>query len=113
MMKIKVLFNTDEVCKPILFVALEITIIFKKSGLSWAYMNVSDNKMQKMNNGNRKTGYNLGLWNCRRGLVDKNKEQSHKMVDVKNFLKKNMCTLDINNNPIILLLSVDTNLLLK
>ena len=88
MMKIKVLFNTDEVCKPILFVALEITIIFKKSGLSWAYMNVSDNKMQKMNNGNGKTGYNLGLWNCRRGLVDKNKEQSHKMVDVKNFLKK-------------------------
>ena len=57
------------------------------SGVSWTYRNITNNQLQKMINGNRRLGYNLGLWNCRRGLVDGNKEQSMKMVDVKNFLK--------------------------
>ena len=39
-------------------------------------------------NGNRNRGYNLGIWNCRRGLTDGNSEPSHKMSEVKAFLQK-------------------------
>jgi hypothetical protein len=43
-------------------------------GMSWAYGNISNNQLQKMINGNRRLGYNIGLWNCRRGLISGNKE---------------------------------------
>ena len=42
----------------------------------------------RMINGNRRLGYNLGLWNCRRGLICGNKQPSMKMIDVKNFLQQ-------------------------
>ena len=38
-----------------------------------------------MVNGNRRLGYNLGIWNCRKGLI-KGKKVSTKMVDVMNFI---------------------------
>ena len=41
-----------------------------------------------MINRNRGKGYNLGLWNCRRGLIGKDKIASTKMVEVKQFLQK-------------------------
>ena len=58
------------------------------SVVSWSYTNVSNSKLMKMVNGNRRLGYNLGMWNCRRGLIQGNKEPSTKMIDVKNFLQK-------------------------
>ena len=58
------------------------------SGMAWAFRNISNNQLQKMINGNRRLGYNIGLWNCRRGLVSGNKEPSLKMIDVKTFLQK-------------------------
>ena len=39
-----------------------------------------------MINGNRRLGYNLSMWNCRRGLITGDKEASSKMVDIKNFI---------------------------
>ena len=42
----------------------------------------------KMINGNRNKGYNLGLWNCRRGLTDGDGEASYKMSEVKVFIQK-------------------------
>ena len=46
---------------------------------------MTSNKLAKMVNGNRRLGYHLGIWNCRKGLI-KDKEVSTKMVDVKNFI---------------------------
>ena len=40
-----------------------------------------------MINGNKHKGYNLGMWNCRRGLTDGNCEPSYKMSEVKAFLQ--------------------------
>ena len=40
-----------------------------------------------MINGNHGHGYNLGFWNCRRGLVTEEKEPSYKMNEIKLFMK--------------------------
>ena len=40
-----------------------------------------------MINGNRRLGYNLSMWNCRRGLFNGDKEASTKMVEVRNFIE--------------------------
>ena len=40
-----------------------------------------------MINGNRRLGYNLAMWNCRRGLIDFKNEASSKIVDVKNLIE--------------------------
>ena len=58
------------------------------STTSWSYSGIINNKLMKMINGNRNRGYNLGVWNCRRGLLDSNMEASHKITEVKAFLKK-------------------------
>ena len=41
-----------------------------------------------MINGNGRKGYNLGLWNCRRALISRDRVASTKLVEVKEFLKK-------------------------
>ena len=60
----------------------------RHAGARWNYQGISNNKLLKMINGNRRLGYNLGMWNCRRGLVTGDREASSKIVDVKNFLHK-------------------------
>ena len=47
----------------------------------------TNNKLAKIINGNRRTGYNIGLWNCRRGLIEDEKKPSSKMAEVKHFLQ--------------------------
>ena len=54
-------------------------------GTRWSFLGMTSNKLAKMVNGNRRLGYHLGIWNCRKGLI-KDKEVSTKMVDVKNFI---------------------------
>ena len=39
------------------------------SGAQLGYSGISNNKLIKIVNGNRRLGYNLGMWNCRRGLI--------------------------------------------
>ena len=39
--------------------------------------------------GNRKLGYNLAAWNCRKGLVKSDNTASEKLTDIKQFLYKN------------------------
>ena len=41
-----------------------------------------------MVNGNRNGGYDLGMWNCRRGLIDANYEATVKFDEVKQFILK-------------------------
>ena len=55
--------------------------------VSWAYRSMSSNKLGRMINGNGRRGYNIGLWNCRRGLVRGEKLASTKMVEVKQFIE--------------------------
>ena len=56
--------------------------------LSWAHWSKSTNKLNRIINGNGRKGYNIGLWNCRRGLIDREKCASIKMVEVKQFLER-------------------------
>ena len=55
--------------------------------MSWAQWSRSINKLIRMINGNGRRGYNIGLWNCRRNLIDGEKSPSAKMIEVKQFLQ--------------------------
>ena len=73
--------------------------IFSKSAqhlnshnLSWAKLGCSENKLQKIINGNRRAiGYKLAVWNCGRGLVQDG--FSNKLSEIKQFIgsKKPHC----------------------
>ena len=41
-----------------------------------------------MINGNRGCSYNIGMWNCRKGLVDGENQATYKMVEVKKFIEE-------------------------
>ena len=56
-------------------------------GQCWSHIGIKMNKLAKMINGNRRLGYNLAMWNCRRGLIDFKNEASSKIVDVKNLIE--------------------------
>ena len=47
-----------------------------------------NNELLKIINGNKGKGYNLGMWNCRKGLIDVNYEATYKFEEVKQFLLK-------------------------
>ena len=59
-----------------------------RSGTHWSFSGMPVNKLTKIINGNRRLGYNLSMWNCRRGLINRDKEPSMKMVEVKNFIEQ-------------------------
>ena len=42
----------------------------------------------KIVNGNKIKGYNLGVWNCRKGLIGGNGEASPKLEEIRQFLTK-------------------------
>ena len=39
-------------------------------------------------NGNKKIGYNVASWNCRRGLIDPDGSPSSKLTDIQMYLQK-------------------------
>ena len=43
--------------------------------------------MVKIKNGNGRKGYNIRLWNCRRGLLNSDKTSTTKMVEVRQFIE--------------------------
>ena len=45
-------------------------------------------QVHKINNGNKPRGYNLGVWNCRRGLIDEKGVASSKLEEARQFLLK-------------------------
>ena len=58
---------------------------------TWSSVGLTNNQLFKITNGNRTKGYNLGVWNCRRGLVTGNGEASTKLDEIKLYLtKKNL-----------------------
>ena len=62
------------------------------------FQGLSSNKLAHMLNGNRCRSYNVGMWNCRKGLVDKENLPTTKINDVKDFLTSNdlqvMCLVE-------------------
>ena len=62
----------------------------------WSSLGLTNNKLFKIINGNQARGYNLGIWNCRRGLITGNGLPSTKLEEIKLFLvKKNLHMLCI------------------
>ena len=56
--------------------------------ISWSSAGLSNNELLKMINGNRMSGYNIGMWNCRKGLINGDKKATHKKVEVIEFIQK-------------------------
>ena len=52
------------------------------------YQNLTINAYFRMINGNRGCSYNIGMWNCRKGLVDGENKATYKMVEAKKFIKE-------------------------
>ena len=46
------------------------------------------NKYARMVNGNRRQCYNIGLWNCRKGLIGEENLATEKMVEVEQFMRE-------------------------
>ena len=62
------------------------------------FQGLNSNKLAHLLNGNRKRSYNIGMWNCRKGLVDKENLPTAKINDVNDFLRTNdlqvMCLIE-------------------
>ena len=56
--------------------------------LRWPFFGMSLNKIMHMLIGNRRLGYNLAVWNCRKGLVDTFNNPTMKLMDVKLLLQQ-------------------------
>ena len=52
------------------------------------YQNLTINAYFRMINGNRGCSYNIGMWNCRKGLIDGENQATYKMVEVKKFIEE-------------------------
>ena len=60
-----------------------------RPSVTWLFQGLSSNKIAHMINGNRGRSYNIGMWNCRKGLVDRENLPTAKMKDVRDFLGSN------------------------
>ena len=53
---------------------------------NWSYI-IEQNNLQHTTNGNRRLGYNLVTWNCRKGLLQKENEDTATFIDLKNLIQ--------------------------
>ena len=52
--------------------------------VQWPYME-NNNTLQHSINGNRRLGYNILSWNCRKGLIQAQDEDTPTFIDLKAF----------------------------
>jgi hypothetical protein len=64
----------------ILFRNNKLVLIRSNTELSWSYAGVISSLMHAIT-GNRKIGYNVAAWNCRRGLLNPDGSSSTKITD--------------------------------
>ena len=59
------------------------------TGLNWSY-GADSNKLAHslLGNRNKKLGYKITFWNCRRKLVNHTNDDTNKLVDIKLFISK-------------------------
>ena len=67
----------------------------KKSLGSVEKLGLGVNKYARMVNGNRRQCYNIGLWNCRKGLIGESNFATEKMVEVE-LLSWYQYTVELN-----------------
>ena len=96
----KYIYNVVFIC-----VLSIIPMSINQTGAQFSYNGINQNKLMKLVNGNRRLGYKLGIWNCRRGLVTPDKEASHKFFEAKEFIQSNnlhmFCLIETDLNGII------------
>ena len=62
---------------------------YSRPSVTWMFQGISTNRLAHMLNGNENRSYNIGMWNCRKGLINKVNLPTTKIVDVKDFLSTN------------------------
>ena len=63
-----------------------VKIIKSNASMSWSYTGVSSNNLSHALSGNRKIGYHVAVWNCRKGLLNPDGSPSAKVTDIKLYL---------------------------
>ena len=61
---------------------------YNKILISWSYLGKSINSLMHALYGNKRIGYRVASWNCRRGLLNPNGSQSPKVADIQLYLQK-------------------------
>ena len=69
-------------------VTIDKKCILRRILINWSYQGVKTNQIMHSLNGNKKIGYKIAFWNCRRRLLDPDGSQSDKITDIKLYLKK-------------------------
>ena len=57
--------------------------------LSWSYATTPSTLCHALNGNKRRLGYNLAVWNCRKGLLSESDDESTKLTEIKQFIQKN------------------------
>jgi len=65
------------------------------------------NKLAHSINGNRKNGYHVAVWNCRRGLIDKDGNPTSKFTNIKSYLQKHNLETRLAYIPLFMEASTD------
>ena len=66
----------------------ETRTLWSMAPLSWSYSSSSTNPLCHALFGNRKLGYKVAFWNCRKKLINETPNDTNKLVDIKNFLNE-------------------------
>ena len=57
-------------------------------GISWSYIGVCSNNLVHALTGNKKIGYKVAVWNCRKGLLNPDGCPSSKVTDIQLYLQR-------------------------
>ena len=63
-----------------------LKFVLQPSPNSWSHCNLSWNKLMHILMGNRRLGYNIAIWNWRKGLLLSDPSPSVKLTDIKSLL---------------------------
>ena len=58
------------------------------SSPSWSHQSTSSNRLNHSLEGNRRIGYQIGFWNCRKKLIGDSNFDTHKLTDIKSYFTK-------------------------
>ena len=58
------------------------------STVCWSHRSVNNNKLAHSLEGNKRIGYKIGCWNCRKKLISESNFDTHKLTDIKSYFSK-------------------------
>ena len=56
--------------------------------VNWSHRNKPNNKLGHALHGNRRIGYKIGFWNCRKKLISQTEFDTNKLTDIKTFFEE-------------------------